>query len=131
MGLFTGRDGRVLRDDAEVADISAWSLLTASRGKSYASSATGGYRRRLPGVKEATGKIAGKLGAAPGVAAINPPLVEGETVVLKLHVSPAHFYEVPAVVDSVRVVVDVERDEIVGWEAEFTADGPWIEPAFA
>lgn len=129
MGLITGRDGRVLRDGAAVADIAGWSLLTAARGKSYASSATGGYRRRVAGVREASGKVAGKLGGE-SPASLGGVLTEGDAVVLRLHVSPAHWYEVPAVIDTLRVVVDVERDEIVGWEAEYTADGEWTEPEF-
>jgi hypothetical protein len=64
MALETGDDGKVLIGGTPLADITAWSLETVARNVAYASSATGGFRRRLPGVKEGRGRIQFKLDVA-------------------------------------------------------------------
>ncbi|MBX7164808.1 MAG: hypothetical protein K1X74_00545 [Pirellulales bacterium] len=125
MALLSGRDGKVLVGGATVADVSGWHFMTRAEGKTYASSATAGFRRRTSGARHGQGKLQGKLDRG---AAIHEAFAEGDTVVLRLHLSPTHYYQVPAVIDALRLVVDVERDEVTGWEAEFTSDGAWTEP---
>ena len=73
-------------------------------GVNYASSATGGYRRQLPGSKEAKGRFEFVLCTTD---VVTNQLSEGDVVVLKLHVDDGNFYSVPAIVESVQLDVDV------------------------
>src|SRR5437762_10524679 len=125
MSLETGDDGRVLIGSTPLADITAWSLETTTRGVSYASSASGGYRWRLTGVKEGRGRIAFKLDVA------NPltnQFDEGSSVTLLLYLDATRFYSVPAVIDSLQMQVDIDGGELIGGQAEFTTNGAWTKP---
>ena len=127
MSLETGDDGKVLIGGTPLADITAWSLEATSRAVSYASSASGGYRRRLPGVKEGRGRITFKLD-------VSNPLTnqfdQGSSVTLLLYLDATRFYSMPAVIDSVQIEVDIDGGELIGGQAEFTANGPWTKPTY-
>jgi hypothetical protein len=127
MALETGDDGKVLIGGTPLADITAWSLETTARGVAYASSTTGGYRKRLPGVKEGRGRIQFKLDVAnPLTNQFN----EGTAVTLLLYLDATRFYSVPAVIDSIQIEVDIDGGELIGGEAAFSTDGAWTKPAY-
>lgn len=122
MSLLTGDDGKVMIGAAALADITAWSLEVHARGVSYASSATGGFRKRLPGVKEGRGRIQFKLDAANP---ITQPLAVGSAVTLLLHLDATRFYTVPAMIDTLRMQVDIDGGDLIGGEAEYSTSGAW------
>ncbi len=127
MPLETGDDGKVLIGGAPLADITAWSLETTTRSVAYASSATGGYRKRLPGVKEGHGRIRFRLDvASPLTNHIN----EGSAVTLLLYLDATRFYSVPAVLDSLQIEVDIDGGELIGGQADFSTDGAWTKPVY-
>jgi len=127
MPLETGDDGKVLIGGSPLADITAWSLETMVRSIAYASSATGGYRKWLPGVKEGRGKIQFKLDVAnPLTNSLN----EGSLVTLLLYLDATRFYSVPAIIDSIRVAVDIDGGDLVGGQAEFSTNGAWTKPVY-
>lgn len=128
MATFSGKDGKVRIGSAEVAEITRWTFRTAAANASYASSATGGFRRRVGGVREGSGTIAFKLDPADP---ITDHLNEGQSVTLLLHLDAARYYSVPAVIDALELEVDIDRGEIVGGRAEFSTDGAWTPPAYA
>ncbi len=68
MALETGDDGKILIGAAALADITAWTFKTSASTVSYASSATGGFRRRVVGAKEGRGKIHFKLDLAEPIS---------------------------------------------------------------
>src|SRR5262245_22728997 len=110
MSLETGDDGKVVIGGTPLADITAGSLETAARSVSYASSASGGFRRRLPGVKEGRGQIRFQMDVA------NPltnQFDEGTAVTLLLYLDATRFYTVPAVIDSLRIDVDIDGGELI------------------
>jgi hypothetical protein len=127
MSLQTGDDGKVLIGGTPLADITAWSLETICRSVAYASSATGGFRKRLPGVKEGRGRIAFKLDVAnPLTNALN----EAASVTLLLYLDETRFYTVPAVIDSIQISVDIDGGELIGGQAEFSTNGAWTKPTY-
>ncbi len=127
MSLKTGDSGFVLQGSDAVADITLWRLQTKSAGVSYASSATGGFRRRTSGAQAGRGHVEFRLNmATPQVA----PLAAGSAVTLKLHLDADHYYAVPAVLDEVELTVDVDRGEPIRGTASFVTDGAWTEPAW-
>lgn len=127
MATISGKDGKVKIGSAELADITHWTLRTSASLSAYASSATGGFKRRIAGVKEGSGTIEGKLDPADPVT---DDFDEGSAVTLLLHVDAARYYIVPALIESFRLEVDIDRGEVVGWKAEFSTTGAWTKPAY-
>ncbi len=128
MSLETGDDGKVLIGGTPLADITAWSLETTTRAVAYASSTTGGFRKRLPGAKEGRGRIQFKIDvASPLTNQIN----EGSAVTLLLYLDATRFYTVPAVIDSLQIEVDIDGGALIGGQAEFSTDGAWTKPTYS
>ena len=127
MSTISGKDGKVRIGAQDVAEITGWSLSTTSQNSAYASSSTGGYKRRVAGVKDATGNLRFKLDPAnPLTTAFD----EGDSVTLLLYIDATLFYSVPALIDSVRLEVDIDSGDVVGGTAEFSASGAWTKPAY-
>jgi hypothetical protein len=128
MSTLSGKDGRVKIGSTTLADITAWSLRTSSHNSAYASSSTAGHRKRVAGVKDAAGRIAFKLNT-------DDPLTNdfdvGSAVTLLLHLDATRFYSVPAVIDALRLEVDIDTGDVIGGVAEFSANGAWTKPAYA
>jgi hypothetical protein len=127
MATFSGKDGKVLSGSTPLADISHWRLKTIAKNIAYASSATLGHKRRLPGVKDAGGSFTFRLNAADAITA---QLDVGDLVTLKLYVDVTNFFSVPAIIDAVEVETDISTGKMVGGTVEFSADGAWTEPSF-
>ena len=127
MATFSGKDGKVLSGAGLLADITHWRLKTIAKNVAYASSATGGYKRRLAGVKDAAGSFTFRLNASDAMTA---QLDVGDLVTLKLYVDAANFFSVPAIIDTVEVETDITTGKVVGGTVEFSADGAWTEPSF-
>jgi hypothetical protein len=128
MSVISGKEGKVLIGATTLADITGWTLRTVSHNPAYASSATAGHRKRVSGVKDATGSIAFKLNLADP---ITDDFAEGSAVTLLLHLDATRFYSVPAVIDALRLEVDIDRGEVIGGTAEFSADGAWTKPSYS
>lgn len=127
MATISGKDGKVRIGTTTLADITRWTLRTSAALSAYASSATGGYKRRIAGVKDGGGTLAGKLD--PGDP-ISDDFDEGAAVTLLLFVDADRYYTVPAVVESFRLEVDIDSGEVIGWQAEFSTSGPWTKPSY-
>ena len=127
MATISGKDGKVKIGSVTLADITHWTLRTNALLSSYASSATAGYRRRVAGVKEGSGTIDGKLDPADP---ISDDFDEGSAVTLLLYLDATRYYTVPAVIESFRLEVDIDRGEVLGWHAEFSSSGAWTKPNY-
>ena len=128
MAVISGKDGEVKIGANSLADITGWSFNTTSNNPAYASSSTGGYKKRVAGVRDASGNIAFKLNTSNP---IGDEFEEGDEVTLLLHVDASNFYSVPAVIDSLSLEVDIDSGDVVGGTAGFSANGAWTNPAFA
>lgn len=127
MSTFSGKDGKVLIGGTALADITRWSLRTSAQNSAYASSSTGGYKKRVPGVKDASGSIAFKLNTADPITG---DFDEGSAVTLLLYLDGTRFYSVPAVIDALKLEVDIDSGQVVGGVAEFSANGAWTKPSY-
>jgi len=128
MSVISGKDGKVMIGATTLADITFWTLNTASNNPAYASSATAGHKKRVAGVKDGGGTIQGKLDVAD---AVTDDFDEGDAVTLLLHLDATRFYSVPAIIDSIQLEVDIDSGEVVGWTAEYSTDGAWTKPTYA
>lgn len=128
MTTISGKNGKVMVGAAALAEITDWTLHTTSRNHAYASSSTGGYRRRVAGVKEASGTIGFKLDVS---SAITNTFDEGSSVTLLLHLDATHFYTVPAIIDSLRLAVDISAGDVLSGTAAFSSNGAWTKPTYS
>ncbi len=128
MATISGKDGKVKIGSATLADITHWTLRTQATLSAYASSATAGFRKRVAGIKDGSGSLAGKLD--PGDP-ISDDFDEGAAVTLLLYIDPTHFYTVPALIESLQLEVDIDRGEVIGWRADFSTSGAWTKPDYS
>lgn len=128
MATLSGKSGSFYVDGGSLADITSWRFTTTADNVAYASSATGGFRRRISGARHGFGNVAFVLNTAdPATVRLAP----GDQVTLQLNLSPARYYYVPAIVDSVQLTVDLNHREPIRGIAEFATNGAWIEPSFS
>jgi hypothetical protein len=110
-----------------LADITAWRFTTTADNVSYASSATGGFRKRIAGARHGLGRISFVLNTLDSATVA---LAAGDAVILQLNIDSTRYYFVPAIVDDVQLTVDVNEREPIRGTAAFATDGAWIEPEF-
>ena len=127
MATESGKDGKIMLGAAELAEITLWRFKTSAKNLAYASSASGGFKKRLRGVKEGAGYIAFKIDPTDP---ITDQLTEGDNVTLLLHLDDANFYSVPAVIESLTLEVDIDTGDVVGGAADFATTGAWTIPSF-
>jgi hypothetical protein len=101
--------------------VTDWRIEKSSANKSYTANDTGGARKRVPGVKDCSGRLEIK---ADGTCPL--PLCEGECVALELHVdgSGENYYELAAVVEAIGLSVDVGRGSPIAYRVGFSGNGP-------
>ena len=128
MATISGKSGKVMIGATALAEITDWTFHASSVNHAYASSSTGGYRKRVAGVKDASGGISFKLDPA---APITNNFDEGSSVTLLLYLDATRFYSVPAVIDSVHLAVDISSGDVLGGTALFSANGAWTKPTYA
>lgn len=128
MATISGKDGSVSAGGSDVAEVTAWSLTTKARNPSYASSATGGWRTRRSGVRDAMGVVHFKLDFADPATDL---LEEGTAVSLQLNLDATRAFVVPAIIDEIAWEVDVDDGDVIGGRAEFSATGPVTKPTFS
>jgi len=128
MATISGKNGKVMIGSTALAEITDWTFHATSINHAYASSSTGGYRRRVSGVKDGAGSIGFKLDPADP---ITDDFDEGSAVTLLLYLDATHYYSVPAVIDSIQLAVDISSGDILGGTAAFSASGPWTKPNYA
>ena len=121
MSVISGKKGTLLVGDAEVARLTRWTIEKISRNKAYTANDTGGAKKRVGGARDCAGRF--QLKAAPTQKV---PVEEGDAVTLRLHVddSPDNYYEVPAVIDTIRTAVDVDKGNIIAYKIAFSGNGP-------
>lgn len=128
MATISGKDGKIEIDSTQLADITSWTLNTTSNNAAYASSSTSGYKKRVPGVKDGSGSVQGKLDISDP---ITDDFEEGSAVTLKLYIDATRFYSVPAVIDSLAIDVDIDNGDVVPFTANYSTDGAWSKPTYS
>jgi len=123
MPVISGKDGTLYLNTNEVAPVANWRLKKTSSNKHYTANDTGGCRKRVAGARDCSGRFEIKATETG-----NTPVDEGETVTLKLHVDESNnnYYEVPAIIDTIRTDVDISEGKIVAYVVDFSGNGPVV-----
>ncbi|MCA9246857.1 MAG: hypothetical protein KDA42_07065 [Planctomycetales bacterium] len=128
MALKSGKDGRVEVDGAQVAAITSWRLRTSATALEYFSSATNGWKSRLPGPKDSRGEIEFQLDFDNP---LTEKIEEGALVTLRLFLDRTRFYSVPCMIESLDwEPVDIDRGTTIAGKATFLGAGPVTKPVF-
>ncbi len=121
MPVLSGKNGTLHLGSAEVLHVIFWQIEKTAANRAYAANDTGGAKRRVSGVKDCTGRL--EVKATDGAKV---PVAEGDLVALALHAdgSGENYYGLSAVVDSIRVEVDISDGKPIAYGIRFSADGP-------
>jgi hypothetical protein len=121
MPVLSGKDGTLRLGNTEVLHVVFWQIEKTAAARAYTANDTGGARRRVSGVKDATGRLEVKATESGNV-----PVAEGDPIELELHAdnSGENYYVLAAIVDSVRVEVHISEGTPVAYAIRFSADGP-------
>jgi hypothetical protein len=121
MSLLTGKDGTLRLGGTEVLYLANWQIEKTAAAKTYTANDTGGARARVASARDASGRLEIKATDSGHV-----PLAEGDTVALTLHAdaSGQNYYELSAVIDAVRVEVDISNAKPIAYLIHFSASGP-------
>ena len=123
MSVESGKHGQVLVETTPVAEVTAWEFHREAKTTRYASSATGGFAKSLPGAKAGHGTI--ELKWNPAASAL---LNVGDAVTLRLGLNASKVFAVPAVIRSLRVLVPIGTGDYIAAVATFETDGAWSAP---
>ena len=127
MTLISGKTGNAQIAGSDLLDVTGWNFTPTSNNPSYASSDTNGYKRRLGGVKDASGSVTVKWddSASPYTQS---GFDVGVLISFNLFTDGSQKYIVPGIIDSVGVTVDINDGEIVEMTIDFSSDGAWTNP---
>jgi hypothetical protein len=127
---ISGRGGDVLigtgPTPTQVVEITKWSFNPKATNPGYRSNRTQGFTKRVPGYKDASGSIEGKWDPTNPITAV---IDIAQSVTLNLQFVGTQRIIAPALVDSIKLDVNLDTAEIIGWSIDFSADGPWTWPA--
>jgi hypothetical protein len=114
---LTGDHGSILINGRELPHVRQWRLRRRSASRPYASSATAGQTRRLPGRRD--------WSVAFEFDGHDLPIDEGDRITLRLYVDRAagRFYQGQAVIDTIEPVMDLRKDEPLTIHVRASADG--------
>jgi hypothetical protein len=104
-----------------IPNVRVWNLTINPDSKEYASSSTNGAKARLAGNENASGTITLYDDDTTPPESLN--IKGGQSMWFKLYKTAAKFYLVPAYVESVETVTDIEGGEIEAVTINFTEDG--------
>jgi hypothetical protein len=109
----------------QVAELTKWGFNPKCATSAWASNRSGGYKRRVAGNKDGSGSIEGKWDPA---VPITDMLEEGTEVTLNLVITGTQKYLVPAIIEGIKLDVDLDSGDVVGWSADFSTNGSWTKP---
>lgn len=123
---ISGINGDVLIEEDQINEVRKWSFKPTSNNPSYGSNKTQGYKKRVPGIKDASGSIG--LAYAPG----NPcygtgpgQIREGSQPEVALYIDDFHYISLQVIINSMAFEVDLDEGSIVTCDADFAASGLW------
>ncbi len=128
---ITGTDGQVTVGGTRIARLTSWGYEESAGESAWGDSDSAGYTFRKAGRKDAKGSIGGKFDKT------NPPYVlfrAGDSVALVLSVqkTPHLYYAIPAAeISNFKFDVNQDTKEVIGWTADWGADGKYYRPAEA
>jgi hypothetical protein len=121
MSLISGKDGTLHVGETEVTQVTHWRLEKTGKSRAYTANDTGACPKRVAGARDCSGRFEIKAADSAHV-----PVEEGDAVTLKLHVdgSGENYYQVPAIVETIRADVDISEGTTIGCVVTFSGSGP-------
>lgn len=128
MAVMSGKNGTLFLGENEVSPVTNWKLVATSDNPDYAANDTAGWKKRVAGVRDASGSFEVKVADDKQC-----PVEEGDSVSLALHLDATgdNYYEVPAIIDKISVDVDINKGEIVACIVEFSGNGAVVRHGIA
>jgi len=123
---ISGKNGYVVAGSTTLAEITGWRFTPTSNNPAWASSSTGGYKTRVAGVADGSGSFdyvysKTNLLSAGGITV-------GASVTLKLYIDTDDYYQVPAIIDSISIDVDMNDGNQVSGSCDFSITAAWTNP---
>ena len=125
---LSGKNGKFVVDDALVARTTTWQVSPKlSQTSEWGDSDSGGYTNRLGGRKDATFSSEGKYDSSDEVFDLFQPddIVAG---VLWMNASDLYWDFPYALNMDFAMTVNIDSGEVIGWTANFGADGLYYYP---
>ncbi len=126
MAAYSGQNGKVLVGSTTLAEITGWKFDPSVFVDVWASSTSPGFKKRLAGVKDATGSFDFKV---DDTSEQWDTFDEGDSVTLKLYLDGTKFFTVPAIIDKLSFAVDINDGPAVTGTATFGSNGTYTYPA--
>lgn len=131
LNTLTGRNGKFSVDDQLVARITEWSVNpTLATSSEWGDSDSGGFTCRAAGRRDATFDAEGKYDTGTEVWDL---FEEGDVAQCTLWLNATSlYYDFPrALCNDFSLTVDVDSEEVIGWESSWGADGQYTRPGHA
>ena len=110
-----------------VPEVRVWELNIGGDTKEYASSSTGGGKRRLPGAEDFDGSVSVYVDNTNRIdGTLN--IKRGVSGYWKLWEDETNFYIAPSYIEGVSTGGDIEGNEIVEADIDFSRNGALIYP---
>jgi hypothetical protein len=129
VSAVSGELGKAVVDGNLVARITSWSVNRQSNESAWGDSDSGGYTNRKRARRDATGSIAGKLDEDDYQYNV---FDDGDIVTLALWEDATRYWAFPsALIQNFQLEFNPDTKEVVGWTADFGADGIYYKPGAA
>jgi len=123
---ISGRLGKAVVDDALVLRLTQWSINPTAGESAWADSDSAGYTNRKTARLDCTGSIEGKFDTGTPVYT---QFVAGDAVQLVLWQDATLYWAFPCVIiTGFNFSFNQDSQEVVGWSADFGADGIFYRP---
>jgi hypothetical protein len=122
----SGELGKAVIEDTLVARITKWSLEDSVGESAWGDSDSEGYTNRKAARKDCTGSLEGKFDEDSPVYDL---FATGDIVELVLWETATDYWAFPrALMKNFKITYDQDTKEVVGWTADFGADGKFYRP---
>lgn len=127
MSAVSGHYGAIKIGSSNMTECQGWTFKRTANTHPYKSCNTAGtdgkiYTKRVTGGSDATGTLKGLQDPADP---IDNYFVEGSSITLRLYWTASKYYQVPAVIASLDIEVDIDSGVPIPWSADFEANGQW------
>lgn len=125
---LTGRLGKFVVDDTLVTRTTKWDVNpTLAGGSEWGDSDSAGYTNRAAGRKDCTFNAEGKYDTGTEVFDIFQPEDIAESV-LWMNATTLYWDFPRALCNDFSLSVDIDTEEVIGWQSSWGADGIYYRP---
>jgi len=130
---LTGRHGKHVVEDTLVARITQWDVSSTLASKSeWGDSDSAGYTNRTAGRRDATFETQGKYDTTDEQFDLFVPGDISESSLWMASTPSGLYWAFPrALCSDFKMTVNVESEEVIGWESSWGADGIFYRPGEA